>query len=306
METGLGVASLRPDVLTPSDIAACLPSRPVLSNPVGGWDGTLLQRFRHPPGPIETPGQTHNLVVCHLTGPVLIENHRGGGLFEKRWTECGHISVTPAGKPTRRVARGRPDVVLVHLAPGLLDEVIQEVDVRRPAEVTIVPRFGTPDGIADRIIRLMLAEAEAPGPATTLMAGMLTRALAVQLMRAHSNVVSRPPEQPPSIVPARLRRVVELMHSCMDEELTLEQLAATTGLSLSHFARAFRNATGQSPHRYLVGLRIERAQELLETSELPVTEIGLRCGFGGSSHFATAFRKATEHSPRAWRELHRA
>ena len=266
----------------------------------------MLQRFRHPPGPIEVPGQTHDVVVCHLIGPVLMENHVAGGRFEKRWTESGHISVNPAGKDTRRIARGRPDVALVHLPPGLLAEVAQEFDVRRPGEFTIVPRFGTPDGIADRLVRLMLAEAEAPGPATSLMAGMLARALAVQLMRVHSNRAIRPPEQPQSIVPLRLRRVVDMMRSCMDEELTLGRLAATAGLSPSHFARAFRHATGQSPHRYLVALRIEHAQQLLETSELPGTDIALRCGFEGSSHFATAFRKATEHSPRAWRHLRRA
>ena len=56
-----------------------------------------------------------------------------------------------------------------------------------------------------------------------------------------------------------------------------------------------------SAHRYLVGLRIERARALLEQTDMPITLICLRCGFEQPSHFATIFRARTGFSPRAWR-----
>ena len=74
-----------------------------------------------------------------------------------------------------------------------------------------------------------------------------------------------------------------------------------SGLSPSHFARAFRAAMGEPPHRYLVRLRIKMARELLEHTRLPVIEVGLRCGFEQTTHFATMFRKMTGLSPRAYR-----
>ena len=95
------------------------------------------------------------------------------------------------------------------------------------------------------------------------------------------------------------------MRSCLDQELPLSRLAAAGGLSLSQFVRAFRDATGTPPHRYLLGLRIDKARELLEQTDLPVIEVALNCGFGQPSHFATSFREATGFSPRAWRQARR-
>ena len=95
------------------------------------------------------------------------------------------------------------------------------------------------------------------------------------------------------------------MRSNLEDDLPLSRLAETSGLSQSQFVRAFRGATGQPPHRYLVGLRVERARALLEQTDMPITFIGLRCGFAQPSHFATSFRAWTGFSPRAWRQARR-
>ena len=91
------------------------------------------------------------------------------------------------------------------------------------------------------------------------------------------------------------------MKAHMDEDMSIKSLAATASMSPSHFTRAFREATGQPPHRYLTELRIAKARELLETTRFSVIDVGLECGFGVPTHFATAFRKGTGLSPRAWR-----
>ena len=132
------------------------------------------------------------------------------------------------------------------------------------------------------------------------MAGALARALALHLLRLQPAFPATPPPTP-SIAPARLRRVIERMRAALDEDLPIERLAEISGLGASQFARSFRHATGQPPHRYLTGLRMERAQLLLETTDLPVIEIGFRCGFTQASHFATAFRRHTGQTPRDWR-----
>ncbi len=77
-------------------------------------------------------------------------------------------------------------------------------------------------------------------------------------------------------------------------------------MSPSQFVRAFRVTTGQPPHRYLVGLRVEQARALLEQTDLPVTVTDLRCGFEQPSHFATSFRARTGFSLRAWRQERRS
>ena len=106
--------------------------------------------------------------------------------------------------------------------------------------------------------------------------------------------------------PGRVQRVIDHMRAHVDEALSLAQLAQVGGLSPSRFVSAFREATGQPPYRFLVRLRIEKARELLEHTDLSVIEVGLRCGFEQPSHFATMFRKATGLAPRAWRLERRA
>ena len=91
------------------------------------------------------------------------------------------------------------------------------------------------------------------------------------------------------------------MDAHFDEQLTLESLARVAGLSVHHFARAFRQSTGEPPHQYLLRRRIERATEMLKQPHLPLSEIALAVGFSDHSHFARHFRRLVGMSPGAAR-----
>jgi AraC family transcriptional regulator len=104
------------------------------------------------------------------------------------------------------------------------------------------------------------------------------------------------------LVDRRIRRSVELMHTQLDQDLTLRALAAASYLSPFHFARLFKKLTGASPHNYLAGIRAARAQLLLADTDLSVTEIGARVGYLSGSHFTKAFRLATGTTPREFRK----
>ncbi|HEX5603284.1 MAG TPA: AraC family transcriptional regulator, partial [Pyrinomonadaceae bacterium] len=104
------------------------------------------------------------------------------------------------------------------------------------------------------------------------------------------------------LVDRRIRRSVELMHTQLDQDLSLKTLAAASYLSPFHFARLFKKLTGSSPHNYLAGIRAARAQLLLAETDLSVTEIGTRVGYLSGSHFTKAFRIATGATPREFRK----
>lgn len=247
-----------------------------------------------------------HLVVFNLGAPLLIEKKHEGGRCERRWAENGHMSITPMGHPLSRNARSNADLLFVHVAPALVASVAEEVFGDGSGEVTIVPRFAIADPVLGQLARFVHAEVEGGAPGVGLMADGLARAMAVGLLRRHSSLAVPHKAAPPSGLSAgRLRQVTDQMKAHLGEDLSLGTLAATSGLSPSHFARAFRESTGQPPHRYLVGLRIARARELLETKQLPVVDIGFQCGFQQPTHFATAFRKLTCLSPRAWRAARR-
>ncbi len=104
------------------------------------------------------------------------------------------------------------------------------------------------------------------------------------------------------LIDRRIRRSIELMHTQLDQDLTLKSLAAESYLSPFHFARLFKKLTGTSPHNYLAGIRATRAQLLLAETDLSVTQIGARVGYLSGSHFTKAFRIATGATPREFRK----
>jgi AraC-like DNA-binding protein len=101
--------------------------------------------------------------------------------------------------------------------------------------------------------------------------------------------------------PGVLRRVRDYIETHLAENIGLETLAATADLSMFHFARAFKQSQGMTPHAYLLQRRIERAQELLTGTELPLSVIALATGFSDQSHLARQFRERVGMAPSAFR-----
>jgi AraC family transcriptional regulator len=95
----------------------------------------------------------------------------------------------------------------------------------------------------------------------------------------------------------RLRHVIDYIEAHLDQDLTLAELAAVAGFSLSHFKPLFRQAVGMPVHRYVLERRIERARMLLAGSDKSMTEIAIEAGFAHSSHMARCLRRVLGLSP---------
>jgi AraC-like DNA-binding protein len=105
--------------------------------------------------------------------------------------------------------------------------------------------------------------------------------------------------------PRPLRRVRDYVESHLQGNLSLKTLAATSGLSMYHFLREFKQSQGVTPHHYLLQRRIERARELLTRTDLSVSEIAFACGFSDQSHFGRRFRELVGVPPSAFRRSNR-
>ena len=101
--------------------------------------------------------------------------------------------------------------------------------------------------------------------------------------------------------PARLRKIKALVQEKMEEDLSLEEMARTVGLSAAHFSEVFRNTTGQTPHQCLQWYRVQRAKEMLRSAEMRVLDVAVACGFKTQQHFARVFREMCGASPTAYR-----
>ncbi|HDS1101844.1 helix-turn-helix domain-containing protein [Stenotrophomonas maltophilia] len=95
----------------------------------------------------------------------------------------------------------------------------------------------------------------------------------------------------------RLLRAKDRMDRASHEDWPVSRLAEVSAVSTAHFARAFKQAFGLPPHRYLLSRRIERAVALLRETDLPVTEIAAQTGWASLGTFGRIFRDITGDSP---------
>lgn len=141
-------------------------------------------------------------------------------------------------------------------------------------------------------------------PGREIVMRALVEQTIVELLRSHAET-RRSEELELSrvgLIDRRIRRSVELMHTQLDQDLSLKDLAAASYLSPFHFARLFKKLTGATPHTYLAGIRSVRAQLLLAETDLSITDIARRVGYLSASHFTRAFRSATGTTPREFRK----
>jgi AraC family transcriptional regulator len=98
-----------------------------------------------------------------------------------------------------------------------------------------------------------------------------------------------------------VQRALDFIHANLATHIRLEDMAGAARMSVFHFSRTFRRATGTGPHRYLVEARIERVKALLRSSDRSLAQIADETGFSDQSHMSKVFRRLTGTSPRAFR-----
>ena len=97
---------------------------------------------------------------------------------------------------------------------------------------------------------------------------------------------------------------MEMIRAKLDGSVRLAALAQECGLSVSHFARAFRASFGVSTHSWLNERRIERSKHLMMTTTLPLAEIAIRSGFSDQAGLTRIFHRLVGESPGKWRRAH--
>lgn len=117
-----------------------------------------------------------------------------------------------------------------------------------------------------------------------------------------STTVPRAPDD----VLAHLRRARDLIDRSYAEPLDLDRLAAVAGLSKYHFLRLFRSTYGTTPADYLSRRRIERAQDLLRSTNLTVTEVCVAVGYSSLGSFSSRFRAVVGETPSAFQARYAA
>jgi len=106
------------------------------------------------------------------------------------------------------------------------------------------------------------------------------------------------------LAPWQKRKVRDYIERHLETSIPVEDLAKLVSLSAGHFCRAFKESFGNTPHAYIMRMRLVRAQELMLASPESLGQIALACGHSDQAHFSRRFREHMGETPNAWRRRH--
>jgi len=189
-----------------------------------------------------------------------------------------------------------------HLQIGISDAALLASSDGAYGEVELRASRKFADRRLSGMVAAVHAEMVAGFPSGRLFLDSVEQAMAVTLVNGHA-VRHRPVQlYRGGLGSARLRRIRELVHANMEDDLSLDEMAESVGLSTAHFARMFRKSTGETPHQFVLRQRLERAKAMLRAPDARVLDVAVACGFKTQQHFAQVFRDILGVSPTEFRQ----
>lgn len=183
------------------------------------------------------------------------------------------------------------------------DEALVATFEGATSEVELHPQRKFVDPCLGALVSAVHAEMVAGFPNGRLFLDSVEQALAAALVNKyavshHSVQIYRG-----RLGSAHLRRIKEWVDAKMEEDLSLNDLAQSVGMSRAHFSRMFRKSTGVTPHQFVLRQRLERAKEMLRYRDTQVLDVAVAYGFKTQQHFAQVFRDMMGVSPTKYRRI---
>ncbi|WP_135436850.1 helix-turn-helix domain-containing protein [Hymenobacter fodinae] len=244
----------------------------------------------------------HPQLIVHLTGAMQLTLTRAG---ERRRYQSlpGSVYVnTPQQLPYelawRAQAAGTIQTIQLDLDQELLQQTAAAGLPAAHVELQAGPCIEAP--LLRQLGYSLAAMLQDPGGVAPLYGQTVAHMLATQLVYQHSAQPRPLPTSRGKLAPERLRQIQEYVQSALAEPIDLTQLAAIACLSPFHFCRLFKQSTGLSPHQYVVAQRMQRAQDLLQHSRLPIAHVARAVGYHHAGHFARLFQRHCGVRPTEW------
>lgn len=215
----------------------------------------------------------------------------------------GDIDIIPARTPSRWEIEDENDLSLLLSLPEALLRTAAEESGLDAERLEFRNRFQIRDPELEWLCWAIKRELEFGHPSGRLYIDGLTLAVASRLVARHSSISLPVAESNGRLNGRRLKQVLALIEEEIADDLTLDRIASTAGVSASHAAALFRASMGMSIHQYVIRRRVERAKDLLLQSEMSITEIALAAGFTHQSHLARYMRRLLGATPTTIRRL---
>ncbi len=270
---------------------------PVLTSYDKGWRNVNVETLHQPAGESPEFCLNHDILGINI-GCYFWSDRVLDGTLQQSHLFPGSITFSSKNYPQiYRWDRGF-QALTVNLNPELLKQ--NAVELFETNCVELIPHFVIQDQLIYQIGLAFQAELKSQGGSSRLYAESLANTLAIHLLKRYSNQAHRTISYIGGLPQYKLKLAIDYINDHLEQEVSLGELAAIAQLSQHHFCRAFKQATGLSPHKYLIQQRVERAKQLLRSGKMRISEVAISCGFTHQSHLHRHFKRLTGVTPKAW------
>lgn len=279
-----------------------------------GVRGLFAAKWRLPSFRVTSLWAPHHALGYRVSGIATI-TRSCGGVELRKVPPLGSVTFSPGDRPTDWASDAPLETIHVYIASEALQRFAeQHLDHDRlPA---IRDFFGITDPWLSGYFQLLDSECaqydELSGddprrPADSLFLDQTEHLLLRHLLRRHSDArraAARSLGDRMRVAPLGLgatRRIEEYIDANMTADMSLRSLSSLAHMSSDHFLRAFRAATGKTPHRFVLERKLERACGLLRGKGASIAEVARACGFRSAAHFSVKFHVRFGVTPSQYR-----
>jgi AraC family transcriptional regulator len=300
-----------PQYTSIDDFENYLPTAPILSSKKAGWEGVMVRAYREPSDLEETffPGVPDIYLVLVTSGAVQVDERKIHGSWITYPIQEGDWFLTPAGGEAyalrwKSLSTDPLKTLHLHLNADMFLRTVQQAVDRDPRGVMVQERTGFQDPLLAHIGLSLQQELQYPAPEAQgkLYAETAAQMLAVHLLRHYTTTDGFFREYSRKLSSHQIQRLTTFILDHLNQNLSLEMLAEQVGFSPYHFARLFRQTTGESPHQFVLRQRLAVAQRLLKETDLPLAHVASEVGIPNQSHFTQAFKRRWGITPLAYRQ----
>ena len=243
-----------------------------------------------------------NTIKVTLSGTAR-HSVRSADLYDARPTQAGDAMLMPAGFSAELswVTLGAVEqTIVVEFDDDFFETYCAEMVTDRLQVGNLVPTGYSSKVEAVALIRMLARELDASTRRGPQFAETAIRLLALEIVNSDwcqfpIKIAER------TDVNSRINKVIKMIETQFDNDISLIDLANAAGLSTSHLISLFKRRTGRTPHAYLIDRRIERAIGLLRTTSRSIAVIAIESGFLDQSQMTKMFKKRLGLTPRSIR-----
>jgi AraC family transcriptional regulator len=290
--------------IAPEDVVKFAPGKILAEANAGlGERRRLFYRdFSYEPSMVDAPGVDTLLMVVYREGRTTMRRRVEGG-----WQQCviepRTISILGPGKSSEWEWDESIGVSHLYLSREFMADTAARAFDQDLERFEPVDALKIEDPMLLALADTLAGELRRPGPASNLLVDSVAQALCLHTLRAYHRC-DRPLRNDTGfggLTPSQRRRAIDFIAMNLCENFRVAELAQASGLNEAAMLRAFKLTFGVSPYQYVLARRVERASDLIRTTNVSLAEIACGAGFSDQSHMTRLVKRATGQTPKALR-----